>query len=201
MHIARYLSIFFLLLFPGLPPAHAEPLCDHAYCYTVAERTELLAEPASGIRLDIAGFHVSVPPPERIVADGETLYLHLGNDAVLVIGPERLPQLRDAGVTIVPNQIPKMIFLKTPEDAAFLTQEDEKVWRFALSLKRYHFENASHALHVRHAGIHYFLSDGDLVGFSGQALITRTEQEDYFLRIDALNMDFQGFKRIVLSVH
>jgi hypothetical protein len=202
MPAQRYVLFLFFCLTLGLPAAHSQPICDHPHCNSVARISEITAEPITGIRLEIAGFTVTVPAPERIVADGETLFLHLGGDEVIAIGPERLPEeLRTTRATIPGNRIPEIIFLQSADEASYRTEVDEQIWRFALSLKRYHFSNATRALAVQRGDLRYYLSDSDLVGFSGQALIVKPELKNHFMRMDALNMDFERFKAIVMSVH
>lgn len=165
-------------------------------------------EPGYSFELEVDGFLINIPPKAKrfVLANNGDIFIYYPNKSVLILSTELL--LRSFGLQeysnrkdrITPIDVADVIFMKTHCDNTPKHEDDAYTWNFALQHKSVYFENPRSITKTKSGKLTYYLSDTDAQPrMSGRAIITNDEFKHNILGVNAVNIPFDEFKKIVFS--
>lgn len=167
----------------------------------IAKQLEYKADKLrESITLKIGAFELEIPdePMRKIVASDGDVIIYYSDGQRLLVGENKGPDV--GGVEgLAVNQFPRIVFMKTDKDVKPSIQNDRFFWDVALYQKPAVFDQASLVGFAVNDDIEYFISDSQVLGFSGSAMISAQNIKDVFLQVRSMNMDFTKFRKIVYS--
>ena len=176
--------------------------CDVPACNRVAKKRDYKADRLDhAILLKIGRFSLSVldEPLSKMVSSEDEVMLFYKNGQRLLFAMDSGPDVGELK-SLSASQFPLILFTKTTHDEEPEADTDQFLWKVALYQKAAFFNHAKEISFMENDGTSYFLSDSGELGFSGSAMVSMNGIDDVFLRIKAMNVDFDKFRKIVTSV-
>lgn len=176
--------------------------CKNAFCEAVAEKVEYKLDRLVGfVNLRTDHFSINIPdkPIRRIVASDNDVIVYYKDDEVLIISEQRAPDIDNLSENSA-YELPDIVFTKTSLDVEANDLPDMIFMKVAILQKQFYFSKATEVTYSENGDIRYFISNSNEMGFSGSAMVSTPKTKEVFLKIDAENMDFEIFKKVVLSV-
>lgn len=177
--------------------------CKNEFCDAVAEKVVYkLDKLVASINLVTDHFSIDIPdkPIRRIVAsDGDVIVYYKDNN-VLIISEQSAPDIDNLSKDLT-YKFPDMVFTKTLSTGVTNSLPEKTFKKVAILQKQFYFSKASDVTYSENGEIKYFISNSNEMGFSGSAMVSTPKAKEVFLKIDAEKMDFEVFKKVVLSVN
>jgi hypothetical protein len=176
--------------------------CKNEFCDATAEKIDYKLDGlVASVNLITDHFSINIPdkPIRRIVASDEDVIVYYKDDKVLIISEQSTPDIDNISKDLA-YVFPDMVFTKTSSDVKTNKLPDKIFMKIAILQKQFYFSKASEVTCSENGDVKYFISNSNEMGFSGSAMVSTPKTKKVFLKIDAEKMDFEIFKKVVLSV-
>lgn len=177
--------------------------CKNEFCDAVAKKVVYKPDKlVASINLVTDHFSIDIPdkPIRRIVAsDGDVIVYYKDNN-VLIISEQSAPDIDNLSKDLA-YKLPDMVFTKTLSTGETNDLPKKTFKKVAILQKQFYFSKASEVTYSENGETKYFISNSNEMGFSGSAMVSTPKTKEVFLKIDAEKMDFEVFKKVVLSVN
>jgi len=176
--------------------------CTNPSCDRLAETVSYIKDkPKHSITLKTSHFSIEVPDKsiEKISYSNDDIIIQYKDNEILYVSESKEPDIKNLNPDLI-IRYPEIVFLKTTKNVMPEEDSESLLWKIALASKQFYFSDSSEVIYAQNNPLAYYITNSAALGFSGRAMVTNTKFKDRYLVIDAKQMNFNTFKKIVLSI-
>lgn len=201
-------ALFFLsLTWGGCVCAGGDPTlemlgCEDSICEKVARENDYqYMEPEKSFTLKMNHFSIEIPHKriEKFVTSNNDVIILFEDKQILAISESSGPPIEGLPPELV-SQFPEIVFNKSQNDPVPEGDVEADFWKIALASKQFYFQDATEVSYTKSGDLTYYLSDSKQLGFSARAMVASSKFKQVFLVVEAKQMSFKEFEKVIYSV-